>query len=301
MSWIALALLAPLFWAGSNILDKYSLDKVSRGTYDFLFFGTIGAVLIALALAAIFGLDKIGILALIPFAGGFLIQYSYLFYSYALLREDASYVIPLYITYSVVVLALGYVFLGETVSVPQFIGFGIVFLGAVVLSFKELSFELFRFRFAALLMIPAVLLISFSVIFLNRSLQIFSFTDTLIYDSAGFIFAGLSLLLVASWRREITTGIRTASMWKFGIFLVNDLIDLGGHVLYKYALLLAPSAGLVAVLGGIQPFYVLVLGVLFTLFLPKIVKEKITRKEITQKLVGVVIIFIGIVIMNVYP
>src|SRR3989338_5498820 len=102
MSWIALALLAPLFWAGSNILDKYSLEKVSRGTYDFLFFGTLGAVLIVLALAAIFGLDKIGILALIPFAGGFLIQCSYLFYSYALLREDASYVVPLYITYSAV-------------------------------------------------------------------------------------------------------------------------------------------------------------------------------------------------------
>jgi len=57
---------------------------------------------------------------------------------------------------------------------------------------------------------------------------------------------------------------------------------------------------LVAVLGGIQPFYVLALGVFFTIFLPKIVKENITRQEIAQKVIGASIIAVGIAVLNLY-
>lgn len=300
MSWIFLSLLAPLFWAGSNIFDKYALEKVSRGVYDFLFFGTIGGFLVGVAAFLIFGLDEFSGAVFFPIAGGFLIQYSYLFYSHALAREDASYVVPLYITYSVVVLVLAR-FFGEVVSLPQFVAFCIVFFGALVLSFKGLSFEvlrLFRFRTGALFMVPAVLFLSIDILLTNHALAILSFSDVFIYDLFGFSLAAVSLFLVPSWRREIISGIKQARLFKYGLFFVNDLIDLSGHLLYKFALILAPAASLVAVLGGVQPFYVLVLGVLFTLFLPKIVKENITKKELTQKLIGGTIIVVGIAVMN---
>lgn len=300
MSWIVLSLLAPLFWAGSNIFDKYALEKVSRGVYDFLFFGTIGGFLFSVAAFLVFGLDEVSSAALFPIAGGFLIQYSYLFYSHALSREDASYVVPLYITYSVVVLILAR-FFGEVISPLQLVSFVVIFFGALLLSFKELSFELlqlFRFRTGALFMVPAVLFLSVDILLIDHALGILSFTDVFIYDLVGFSLAALSLFLVPSWRREIIQGIKQARFFKYGLFFVNDLIDLSGHLLYKFALILAPAASLVAVLGGIQPFYVLALGVLFTLFLPKIVKENITRKELTQKLIGGTIIVVGIAIMN---
>ena len=302
MSWILLSLLAPLFWAASNIFDKYALEKVTRGVYDFLFFGSIGAFLAGIGAFAVFGLDEISRAALFPIAGGFLIQYSYLFYSHALQKEDASYVIPLYITYSVVVLVLAR-FFGEVISSPQLISFFIVFSGALVLSFKELSFDLLqmlRFRTGALLMIPAVLLLSVDILFVNHALKILSFTDVFIYDTLGFSLSVLPFFLVPSWRREILRGIQSASLWKYGIFFINDVVDLSGHLVYKFALLAAPAASLVAVLGGIQPFYVLALGILFTLFLPKIVKENITKKELSQKLIGATIIVIGIALLNLY-
>ncbi|MDP2650269.1 MAG: EamA family transporter, partial [bacterium] len=289
MIWIWLALLAPLLWAGSNIFDKYALEKVTRGVYDFLFFGTVGTFFIALLAFAVFGLGEIGRAALVPVAGGFLLQFSYLFYSHALAREDASYIAPLYITYSVVVLIVGF-FFGETLTPVQILAFFIMFFGAMILSLRELSFEIFHYRTAALLMLPAILLISLYVVFINYSLDVLSFTDTFIYDAVGFSLAGLSLMLVPAWRGEIVKGIKKASLRKLGLFLFNDTLDVSGHLVFKYALLLAPSAGLVAVLGGIQPFYVLVLGVLFTLFLPRIISEKITRKEITQKIAGTIII-----------
>ncbi len=297
MTWILLALLAPLLWAGSNIFDKYALEKQSRGNYDFLFFSSIGAFFVTILAFWAFRLDHIGWIALLPIFAGFLIQYSYLFYSFALNREDASYIVPLYITYSVVVLILSPLF-GETVTKLQLVAFAIVFLGAVVLSMERLSLEIFKYRKGALIMIPAIVLLSFYTLFVNHSLKMMSFSDVFIYDMFGFSLAAFSLMIVPKWRREIVSGIKKATMRKFSLFLFNDTLDMTGHLVFKFALLVAPSASLVAVLGGVQPFYVLVLGLLFTIFLPKIVKENITRDEVIQKVVGATIIVVGITVLS---
>lgn len=296
-----LALIAPLLWAISNLFDKYALEKVSRGVYDFLFFGTIGAFFMGVVTLSVVGLDDISWLSLYPIVAGFLVQASYIFYSYALQEEDASYVVPLYITYSIVVLVVGPLF-GETVTVIQFLSFVIVFIGAMIISLKELSFNfrLKNYRKGALLMIPAILLISFAFLFTAKSLEVNSFTDTFIYDLIGFSIGGLCLCIVPKWRKEILRGIQTARLSKYSLFFINDIFDMGGHLIYKYALFLAPSAGLVAVLNGIQPFYVLLLGAILTIFFPAFIKENISRKEIIQKLIGAMIIFIGILVLHVF-
>src|SRR3989344_4995903 len=298
MSLLAMALLAPFLWACSNIFDKYALDKISRGNYDFLFFGTLGSFFVLVLTYAVFGVEETGMLILIPIIAGMCVQYSYLFYSYALQREDASYIVPLYITYSVVVLLLGPLF-GETVTGLQLVSFFIVFIGALILSLQRLSAEIFKYRKAALLMVPAILLISLDVLLINQSLKFLSFTDTFIYDLLGFGLAALSLLLVPKWRKEIIAGLKTANVRKYSLFLINDTLDMSGHLIYKFALVAAPSVALVAVIGGGQPFYILVFGLLFTLFLPKIVTENITRREILQKVIGACIIFAGIVLLNI--
>lgn len=299
MTWIVLSLLAPLLWAGSNIFDKYALSKVSRGSYDFLFFGSLGGFLIVLLTLGIYGVDYFGSFILVPIVSGLFLQYSYLFYSYALQQEDASYVVPLYITYSVVVLILS-PFFGESITPLQLISFGIVFFGALVLSLQNLSLKIFTYRKGALFMAPAILLISFYALLLNHSLDRLSFSDTYIYSLIGYSLAGLSFLLIPKWRLEIVSGIKTANIRKYALFLANDTLDMSGHLVYQYALLLAPSASLVAVLGGIQSFYVLVIGALFTVFLPKIIKENITRIEVIQKIIGATIIVFGITLLNLY-
>ncbi|HMR55535.1 MAG TPA: EamA family transporter [Candidatus Doudnabacteria bacterium] len=297
--WIALALLAPLLWAASNIFDKYALSKLSRGVYEFIFLGSLASFVIILVCLAIFGLDTIATVALWALVAGASLQFSYLFYSYALNHEDASYVIPLYITYSVVVLLLGPLF-GESITTHQYISFAIVFIGALILSQTKLSFGIHRYRRGALLMIPAIILLSFYTLFFHNSLNFLSFADAFIYTEIGFAVSGVSLLLIPRCRREILAGVKTANIKKLKYFLLNDTIDLSGHLLYQYALLITPSASLIAVIGGVQPFYVLILGLFFTFLFPQIVSEKVTRQEITQKLIGTAIILSGIIYLNLF-
>lgn len=291
--WIALALIAPLLWAASNIFDKYALSKISRGIYEFIFLGSLTSFVIILIAVPTFGVEVFGPEILWSVTAGAALQFSYLFYSYALNQEDASYIVPLYITYSVIVLLLGPMF-GESISVHQYISFGIVFAGALFLSQEELSLSLYRYRKGALLMVPAVILLSLYTLFFDKSLSLLSFSDTFIYTEIGFVMSGMALLLVPRWRKEIIVGLKNWNFKKFQYFLLNDTIDLTGHLIYQYALFIAPSASLVAVLSGVQPFYVLVLGLFFTFLLPRIISEKVTRQELTQKLIGTVIIVTGI-------
>jgi hypothetical protein len=126
------------------------------------------------------------------------------------------------------------------------------------------------------------------------------FTDAFIYTEIGFAVSGVSLLLVPKWRTEILSGVKRATTKKMKFFLLNDLIDLSGHLLFQYALLIAPSASLIAVIGGVQPFYVFILGLFFTFLFPQIISEKVTKEEITQKLIGTTIILFGIIYLNLF-
>ncbi|KKU37467.1 MAG: hypothetical protein UX53_C0049G0001, partial [Candidatus Azambacteria bacterium GW2011_GWB2_46_37] len=59
MNWILLSLLAPLFWASSNFVDKYILGKYTRGIFDFLFFSTITSLFLFLILFIFVGMPEL--------------------------------------------------------------------------------------------------------------------------------------------------------------------------------------------------------------------------------------------------
>lgn len=61
-----------------------------------------------------------------------------------------------------------------------------------------------------------------------------------------------------------------------------------------------PSAALVTVMFGVQPFYLLVIGIFLTAFFPSIIREDISKEAIKQKLIGIVTIFIGVVLVMVF-
>ena len=84
MNWILLALLAPLFWASSNFVDKYILSKYAKGIFDFLFFSTITSWIFFVGLMVFIGLPDFTVYSWIPILTGMTLIYSYGFYGKAL-------------------------------------------------------------------------------------------------------------------------------------------------------------------------------------------------------------------------
>jgi len=294
MNWIFLSLLAPLFWASSNFVDKYILGKYTKGIFDFVFFSTITSWLFFAVIFLFIGTPELSVYSLIPIATGVILIYSYGFYGKALEQGDTSSLVILFKLIPVVTVILAFAFLGQTLSSNELIGFVIVLAGATIISFEKTK-GIFIKGFGMILI--AILMWSVMTLFIDYGLTKMSFWDYFMLDNFGSALAGLTMFIIPSIRRQVIEGIKTAQLGKYIWFSWNNVLDFFGQMSIKKALAIAPSAGLVTVVMQVQSFYAIIIGVLLTLLIPNIIKEDISTNTLVKKIVGAVIMFLGVYIL----
>ena len=294
MNWIFLSLLAPLFWASSNFVDKYILGKYTKGIFDFVFFSTITSWFFFVAIFIFTGIPELNLYSLIPIATGMILIYSYGFYGKALEQGDTSSLVILFKLIPVVTVILAFAFLGQTLSSNELIGFVIVLAGATIISFEKTK-GIFIKGFGMILI--AILMWSVMTLLVDYGLTKMSFWDYLMLDNFGSALAGLTLFIIPSIRRQVIEGIKTAQLGKYIWFSWNNVLDFFGQMSIKKALAIAPSAGLVAVVMQVQSLYAIIIGVLLTLLIPNIIKEDISRNTLIKKIIGAIIMFSGVYIL----
>lgn len=294
MNWIFLSLLAPLFWASSNFVDKYILGKYTKGIFDFVFFSTITSWFFFAVIFLFVGTPELSVYSLIPIATGMILIYSYGFYGKALEQGDTSSLVILFKLIPVVTVILAFAFLGQTLSSNELIGFVIVLAGATIISFEKTK-GIFIKGFGMILI--AILMWSVMTLFIDYGLTKMSFWDYFMLDNLGSALAGLTMFIIPSIRRQVIEGIKTAQLGKYIWFSWNNVLDFFGQLSIKKALAIAPSAGLVTVVMQVQSFYAIMIGVLLTLLIPNIIKEDISTNTLVKKIVGAVIMFLGVYIL----
>ena len=77
----------------------------------------------------------------------------------------------------------------------------------------------------------------------------------------------------------------------------NELINLGGGLANRYALIFAPLA-IVQAIGSTTTLFVFVFGVLLTLLFPKISRENLSAREFAQKGIAAVLVAIGVALVS---
>ena len=294
MNWIFLSLLAPLFWASSNFVDKYILGKYTKGIFDFVFFSTITSWFFFAIIFLFVGTPELSIYSLIPIATGMILIYSYGFYGKALEQGDTSSLVILFKLIPVVTVILAFAFLGQTLSSNELIGFVIVLAGATIISFEKTK-GIFIKGFGMILI--AILMWSVMTLFVDYGLTKMSFWDYFMLDNLGSALAGLTMFIIPSICRQVIEGIKTAQLGKYVWFSCNNVLDFFGQMSIKKALAIAPSAGLVTVVMQVQSFYAILIGVLLTLIIPHIIKEDISAPTLIKKVVGAAIMFSGVYIL----
>jgi len=294
MNWILLSLLAPLFWASSNFVDKYILGKHTRGIFDFLFFSTITSLFLFLILFIFVGMPELTMYSWIPILTGVILIYSYGFYGKALEQGDTSALVILFKFIPVLTVVLAFIFLGQTLSSNELLGFVVVLAGATIVSFEK-SRGIFIKGFGMILI--AILMWSVMTLFIDYGLTKMSFWDYFLLDTLGSTLAGLTLFIIPAMRRQIIDGLKTATTGKYIWFSGNNLLDFFGQMSIKKALAIAPSAGLVTVVMQAQSFYAIVIGILLTLIIPGVIKEDISAPVLIKKFIGALIMFSGVYIL----
>tara|TARA_B100000745_G_scaffold197436_1_gene130142 strand:- start:977 stop:1879 length:903 start_codon:yes stop_codon:yes gene_type:complete len=296
MSWIYFALLAPFFWALSNYIDKYSLDKYVSNIYDFLFFSTLTSWFFVPVLILVFGFPTLTIYSFVPILLGIVLIYSYGFYGKALVEGETSRIVILFKLIPVLTLILGFLFLNQTLTGQEFLAFLLVLAGAVIVSFErsESKFKLFD---GTKWILIAIGIWSVMFLFADWAMTKMTFEDFFVLDTLGTALAGPIMFLIPSIRRQVVHGLRESEPQKFGWFFANNFLDLFGQMSMKKSLSLAPSAGLVTVAIQIQSLYIVILGVILTLLFPHAIKEDISGKNLLNKALGVTIMFAGIYLL----
>ncbi|OGZ44019.1 MAG: hypothetical protein A3J55_01135 [Candidatus Ryanbacteria bacterium RIFCSPHIGHO2_02_FULL_45_17b] len=294
MNWIFLSLLAPLFWALSNFVDKYILDKYTKGIFDFVFFSTITSCIFFAAIFLFVGMPELSVYSLIPIATGMILIYSYGFYGKALKQGDTSSLVILFKLIPVIITILAFVFLGQTLSPNELFGFVIVLAGATIISFEKTKGVFIK---GLGMILIAILMWSVMTLFIDYGLTKMFFWNYLMLDELGSALAGLTLFIIPTVRRQVIEGIKTASIRKYIWFSWNNVLDFFGQMVIKKALVIAPSAGLVTVIMQVQSFYAIIIGALLTFLIPNIIKEDISAPMLIKKCIGATIMFSGVYIL----
>jgi uncharacterized membrane protein len=302
MHWFLLAMIGPALWSVSNHLDKYLIETFfkGRGVGALIIFSSIiGAFILPFIL--LIEPDVLNItpwLAGVNIFNGVLSILAILIYLYALQKDDASTVVPLFQVIPIFAFVLGYLFLGETLSAQQILGSVLVIAGSVALSL-DLEHTKPKLKYAVffLMLLSSLLIAVCGLIFKTVALETTFWVSTF-WDYIGGILIGLLFITcIPRYRVEFLKVLKVSKATAFGLNAFNEIINVVGVLTFRSALMLAPIA-LVWTVNGFQPFFVLLLGILLTVFFPKIGTESLLRRHLIQKIVAIVVMFIGTYLIN---
>lgn len=298
MHWFFIALMAPFLWAVVNISDQYLVEKYSvgkRGSGGLVLFSSLTGVLVAVGIAVftdgIFNISLLDKILLIT-TGGITILWIIL-YLFTLEIEDVSVVVPWFLTVPIFGYALGYLFLGETLTNQQLLGSLVTLFGVLLISI-DFSGQKRKFNWLPVfyMLLSCFLVATAGIIFkfvtIGNNFWISSFWEYVGLGGFGiFIF-----IFIPKYRGEFMLMNRRGGKKIFTLNTASEIMTIAGNLLTNYAILLAPVT-MVYLVGSFQPAIVLFLTLLITRFFPEIIKEDTREKVLLPKIIAIAIITLG--------
>jgi len=298
MSWLIYALLSPLVFSIVNFGDKFIIERQVRDSWAMPTYSGIMALLTGCVLFVVTGFPILPLRdALLILFTGVMTSIGAALYFNAMGRDEASKIIVLIQIQPVIVLALSFLFLRETISLQQLTGFVLILGAAVAISLNRETSG-FRLSAAFFLILLCDLIWASSIVLFKFVVGENTFSALLPYESWGLALGDLGLFLfVPTIRRAFQESIRTVTRQTLGMIAVNESIFVVAKLLGLTAVALGPVA-LVSVLGSTQIFFGVLLGALLTSIAPAIFKEDISRQNLARKGILALVLFGGIVLVN---
>ncbi len=308
MSWLIFAFSGPVLWAISVHLDKYLVDrffKDSNVAVLLVFTAWVGLLLLPFIWffepdVAAPGAASIAVIML----SGILYMGAMLFYLRALQAEEASIVAPFFQISPLFGYVLAYLVLGETLSGRQMAGGALIIAGALFVSLK-LGFYgsaeaarggRFKARLALLMLACGFALALSALIFKIFAIRA-EFWTTTFWMFVGEAVFGAGLLSVRGYRAQFFMLLRTNTAALLSINASNELINLGGGLGNRYALLFAPLS-IVQAIGSTTTLFVFLFGVLFSVAFPRLGRENLSSRELAQKAFAAVLVATGVALIT---
>lgn len=282
MNWIFLALLAPFIYAVNVFLDKYLVEAMLPNYRSLPIFTSILAGIFSLILLVSFDFNLQPNDSFLVILTGIFTIFASALYIEALVREEGSIIIILIQLTPIFVLTLSALFLGETFTSKQLLGFTLLLLASLLVSVKK-ERTTFKFSKALIYILLADICWSIPYILIKFASTSISYPNLLMYESLGIALGGLLLFLILEkTRTAFLKTIKKISGSTLGLLTLNESLYVLGKSFTYLAITLGPVA-LISALGSTQVFFGILLGVSLTLILPKVFKEDLSKKSLIKK------------------
>lgn len=281
-------------WAACNILDQKLTDKMQLSYPVIIFCSHI----ISLIFMPFLLLLNPGIPSEIQFyilctVLAFLgVIYVFPYYM-ALRREDTSVVTSYFELGNIFIPFLSYLIVGEVLSTQQYVGFFIIILCALFMSFRDAV--KMQHASSLALMIGVTFILSLEAVLYKYTLNLYPWAD--VYTWTTLIGIAISLPIVLFGRYQ--SGIVQAFKPKNGAVQIMSLEQLSAFVasvIQIYILSILPVTVYKAI-GATQQFFVLLFAVLLHKKFPKSFKEKISKRDLYKKTILFTIMIFGVLLV----
>jgi uncharacterized membrane protein len=311
MSWLLFAFAGPVLWAISTHLDKYLVERYFKHSdvgVLLLFTAFVGVAMLPFIayFQPAFANPAPGSIALIMLSG-FLYMGAMLFYLRALQSEEASVVAPFFQAVPLFGYLLAYLVLGETLTVLQMAGGGLIVIGTLVVSVRFSSslsspapgdgmVKRFKLRLALLMLGCGLAAAISGLIFKVFAIEVEFWTATF-WMFVGEAIFGVGVLMITSYRRQFMALLRKNTVAMLSINGSNEIINLSGSLGNRYALLFAPLS-IVQAIGSTTTLFVFAFGIVLSVFFPNLSREDLSARDLVQKGVAAVLVAIGVALVT---
>ena len=298
VGFLPIALLGYLLNSTSTFLSKFVVNNSLPNPISYTFYVALSGLLVLVLIPFGFIIPNhsallFGLVSALAFLAALLLFYSSLFY------DEPIVVAPIFGTFnSIFTFLLGYFLFQEAISGKQILAILILILGLAIFSSTHLfKSKLQRKHF--LVMAVGGMCAAISALTLRQSILQTNFITGLILCYVLASLASLSFLLIPKYQRLIfqakvvkNSGFNKTSLW----ILSSEIIGAAGGFVISYGYSLAP-ASIVNSLQGIQYIFLLVVALLLPKHLQHLIGEDYIKKRLTQKIIGSIVIGIGLGIL----
>ena len=299
---ITLAVIATIFYSITNHIDKFLISKMVKNA-DYKALILVSSIVAGGVMSIIylfvcnfqlnFDLNSIIILLI----NSAIYTVANILWFKALDREDTTIVVIMFQLIPVFMLLLSPLFLsGQNINSLQLIGGGIVSIAAFFVTYEPEKKKFNKSKLFTLLLMTFVS-IAYSIWFiLQRYINLsHDFNKTTLWSNITLFLVGIIIFVfIKSFRQSFQKMLKTNGKKIIGLNLINELLNSFGGVISAFAGTMTSLALISFTQQGVQPFAVLIIGVLITKFLPSVEKEDISSSTVKKRVIMIVLCIIGL-------
>lgn len=290
---IFFALLSPLMFAISGYVDKFVLEKhnissTSITVYNSIVTGITG--LLVLLFLGYYPIDTKSLIILL--SSGILLTIYLLLYYKALSMDETSRVMSLIQCYPIFILFLSYIFFHESLTTIQYVGSACMLVGGSLLYIEKIDGSIFKLRPSFYYVVASAFTFSISQILYKFGVEEIPFWHTLPYEGFGIVLGAFTLLMYKSNSINVLAETKKLKKSVFLFVALNELINISARYAGYFAISLI-AVSIVSIVSEVQPLLTMIIGIILSVWFPKIIKEVINKKTLRIKAVSVLLVLLG--------